>query len=340
MPAWRSTSSLVASPSTQGVTVDRGHPFGVAVHDHTWRPGVAELLGDGSTDPAPPAHDDVVAHRLDLLVHPAPLHGRSEVALDDELETDRERVQGRAHAGQDQHDREQLPGVVERLHLSEPDRRDRRDRLVQGVHHAEPEDDVAHGAHHHDPGQDEEADEDVANPPHRAQRTRRASSHGPVRRPRPLTRRPATLIISVTSWLPFGLVDVLAALADPIRRELLLRLSDSARVIDRRGEPPRLAPGDQPPPADPEGRRDCPGHRSWTRAALRAGPRAAGEGPRARGRARHSRTADLRSPSRHAHNKVTSDGDHEPRSPAQDERSSVVVECAGRMMRVAPSGSA
>ena len=42
-----------------------------------------------------------------------------------------------------------------------------RDRLVQGVHDAEAEDDVPNRAHHHDPGQGEEADEDVANPPHR-----------------------------------------------------------------------------------------------------------------------------------------------------------------------------
>ena len=60
------------------------------------------------------------------------------------------------------------PASVERLDLPEADRRDRRDRLVQGVQHAEAEHDVADGADHDDAGQREEADHDVAHPPHRA----------------------------------------------------------------------------------------------------------------------------------------------------------------------------
>ena len=199
------TQHVVARRVAQhvGEAVDGRDPLGIVVDDHDLPPGIPELLGDGSADPAPTAQDHVVAQPIDALVHPSPLHDRSEVALDDELQPDRQCVQRRAHAGQDQDDREHLARAVQRLDLPEAHRRDRRDRLVGGVQHAEAEQHVPDGAHHDDADQREDADHDVAHPPHRAQRTRRASSHGPVLSPRDPAPRPARLTL-VTSWLPFG----------------------------------------------------------------------------------------------------------------------------------------
>ena len=104
----------------------------------------------------------MVAQPIDALVHPSPLHDRSEVALDDQLQPDRQCVQRRAHAGQDQDDREHLTRAVQRLDLPEADRRDRGDRLVGGVQHAEAEQHVPDGAHHDDAGEDREAEREVA----------------------------------------------------------------------------------------------------------------------------------------------------------------------------------
>ena len=88
---------------------------------------------------SPATHDGVIVQCRYSLVHPTPLHRLAEVSLDQQLEQDREGVQGGAHAGQDQQHREDLAGTVERLDLPETDRRDGGDRLIDGVEDAEAE---------------------------------------------------------------------------------------------------------------------------------------------------------------------------------------------------------
>jgi hypothetical protein len=111
----------------------------------------------------------VAPETVDASLHPPPSHRRSEVTLHDQLETNRERVQRRAHTRQDQDDREQLTGVVEGLDLSEPDRGDRGDRLVQGVQRSESERHVAERSQGEDTSQRNEADHDMATSSHHVQ---------------------------------------------------------------------------------------------------------------------------------------------------------------------------
>ena len=75
----------------------------------------------------------------DHSVHTSPLHRLTDVSLDEHLDQHRQRVQGRADAGEDQHDREDLAGTVQPFHLAEADRRDRRHGLIDGVEDPEPE---------------------------------------------------------------------------------------------------------------------------------------------------------------------------------------------------------
>ena len=60
-------------------------------------------------------------------------------------------VQRRAHPHDDQRDREDLPRHAQRMDLAEPDRGNRRDRLVDGVEQAESEHEVADAASDNDP---------------------------------------------------------------------------------------------------------------------------------------------------------------------------------------------
>jgi hypothetical protein len=76
-----------------------------------------------------------------------------QVTLEQRLEHHAEGVERGTHTHEDQDDREHLAGVVERSYLAEPHRRDRGDRLVDGIEHREPEDDVADRSEHEDTGE-------------------------------------------------------------------------------------------------------------------------------------------------------------------------------------------
>ena len=76
--------------------------------------------------------------------------------LDDQLHAQREGVQHRPDAGDDDGDREPLLGGAELTDLAEAHRRDRRDGLVQGVEEREAEQPVADRAHHEDGADDPE----------------------------------------------------------------------------------------------------------------------------------------------------------------------------------------
>jgi hypothetical protein len=98
----------------RGVVADSGGALSIVVHHDEGASGFLKVLGDRSSYPPPAADDHVVLGPLDTLLNSSPLHDHAEVTFDDELETDRRCVQRRAYAGQDQHDREELAGVVER----------------------------------------------------------------------------------------------------------------------------------------------------------------------------------------------------------------------------------
>jgi hypothetical protein len=66
------------------------------------------------------------------------------VPLDEPFEEDPERVQRGSHTHEDQRDGEEHAHRGQRVNLAETYRRDRRDRLVQGVDKSEPEDHIAH----------------------------------------------------------------------------------------------------------------------------------------------------------------------------------------------------
>ena len=102
-------------------------------------------------------------HRCDLAVHPTPPEELREVALEEHLEHHTERVQRRADADEDEHDREHLAGGVERLHFAKAHGRNGRDGLVQGVEPREPEYDVADRPDHEDAG--EQRQREAKSPP-------------------------------------------------------------------------------------------------------------------------------------------------------------------------------
>ena len=141
-------------------------PLGVGVDDDDRHAGVGQLRAVGPPDATPAADDHVIAQRGDLLVHPSPVHGRAEVAFDEQLQRDRQRVERGPDAGEDEHDREDLARTVERLDLAEPDRRHRRHRLVERRRATpNPSTHVADGAEDDDTGQRHEPEHDMAGPP-------------------------------------------------------------------------------------------------------------------------------------------------------------------------------
>ena len=150
------------------VADDRGHfavreARGVDVDDHHVGPRGREFLTDGAADAPPAAQDDVRTHCCDPAVHPTPPEELREVALEEHLEHHTERVQRRADADEDEHDREHLAGRVERLHFAKAHRRNGRDRLVQRVEPREPEHDVADRPDHEDAG--EQGQREAQSPP-------------------------------------------------------------------------------------------------------------------------------------------------------------------------------
>jgi hypothetical protein len=70
----------------------------------------------------------------------------SQVSFDERFEQDTEGIRRGPDADQDENDREQLAQRTERVHLAETNGGHRGDGLVQGVEHAEAEDDIAEGA--------------------------------------------------------------------------------------------------------------------------------------------------------------------------------------------------
>lgn len=106
-------------------------------HDHRL-PGLGDLLGGGPADTAPAAHDRVVLQRVDVALHAASPPQVSELALQDELERERQGVEHGADAGQGQRHREDLLRGAELDHLAEADRRHGRDRLVRRVEQVDP----------------------------------------------------------------------------------------------------------------------------------------------------------------------------------------------------------
>src|SRR5262249_45038200 len=137
---------VVSNIPDQGWERGLGYPRGVKVdYDHVAAlPG--QVAADGAADPAPPADDRVPGHPADVAFHPAPFDVTAQMTFHQRLEHDAERVQRGTGPGQDQPDREDLPGCVERVDLAETDGSDCRDRLVDRVECAEPQDRVADAA--------------------------------------------------------------------------------------------------------------------------------------------------------------------------------------------------
>src|SRR2546423_1910128 len=65
-----------------------------------------QVVGDGPSDAAPAAHDDVAFHAGDLLLHATPPEQIAQLPLDDRLQHHAEGVEHRPDTGQDQEDAE------------------------------------------------------------------------------------------------------------------------------------------------------------------------------------------------------------------------------------------
>jgi hypothetical protein len=85
----------------------------------------------------------VIVHVCNAAVHPAPPDVLGQLSLDHHLHAQREGVEHRPDATEDDGDGEQLLGCAERLDLPEPDGAHGRDRLVQRVGGCHAEHDVA-----------------------------------------------------------------------------------------------------------------------------------------------------------------------------------------------------
>ncbi len=152
----------------RGVTHDRrrrniGDSCRVAVDDDDVAAFTLEVSRDCPTDTAPPAQHDVPSQIGDSPVHPSPPDDFSKLSIDDHLHAQGERVQHGADTDGDQRDREDLLCGIELSDLTESDRGDRRERLVQRIDQRQPEDQVADSAcdqhEHHHPRGDAEARE-------------------------------------------------------------------------------------------------------------------------------------------------------------------------------------
>ena len=127
-----------------------GQPTGVAVDDQDPVTGRDEVLGGSLPDTAEATDDDVVAQRVDLPVHAAPLQMFAKLALGDRLHQQTEVIEHGAGTQDDEGNREDLAPVVQRVDLTEPDGRDRGDGLIEGVDEPEPQQQVADRAHDQD----------------------------------------------------------------------------------------------------------------------------------------------------------------------------------------------
>src|SRR5581483_8797159 len=92
-----------------------------------------ELADDLRADAAVPADDEVIAQRIDVPSHPPVPPVLAEPPLGEGLREDRERVEDRAGAAEDQRRREEAAPRRERMDLAETDGRDGRQAHVEGV---------------------------------------------------------------------------------------------------------------------------------------------------------------------------------------------------------------
>jgi hypothetical protein len=134
-------------------------PLGVAVDNDDILSRCLHEAGDRVADTSPPAHDDVAGHLGDLAVHASPPEHVAQLAFDERFQEHAEGRESCAHAAEDEHDGEGLEPGIERPHFAEADRRDRCDRLVEGVKERETEQHVADGA-----GDDDERERTNAEP--------------------------------------------------------------------------------------------------------------------------------------------------------------------------------
>lgn len=126
-----------------------GQPLRVAIDDHDLFAEPGQVLRGRTADPPPAAHDDVPAHALYPVVHPASLPMLMDVAVDQRLEQDAEHVEDGPGAEQDERHGEHLPGRAQWVYFAESDRGDRGDGLIERVQIAEPEQAITLGAGRH-----------------------------------------------------------------------------------------------------------------------------------------------------------------------------------------------
>ena len=125
----------------------RLHPIGIALNDDKGDLLPRELARDDFAHTAEAAEDEMVFQLIEHARAPPALDPLDEIALGEQRHEEREGVEERANAAQNDQNREHPPGLRERVHLSVADRRDGDDRHVEGVPEGPPfDDDIAEGA--------------------------------------------------------------------------------------------------------------------------------------------------------------------------------------------------
>ena len=92
-----------------------------------------ELLGDDAADAAVAADDEMIADRLEHTFVPAALQPLGQAAFDDDRGEQREGVERRADAAEQQHDREGLAGPRQVVDFLVAHRRHRDDGHVERI---------------------------------------------------------------------------------------------------------------------------------------------------------------------------------------------------------------
>jgi hypothetical protein len=112
---------------------DLVHALGITVDDDEWRTAAAQLVRDNAADAAVPAQDEMVVEMVDHSTDATLLESEVQPAFDDDCGEQRERIERRADAADEQNDRERLTGPRQRVHLTVPHGRNGDDGHVEGV---------------------------------------------------------------------------------------------------------------------------------------------------------------------------------------------------------------
>ena len=111
-----------------------GGDFGRALDDYEGHLTLFQFARDLVADPPKTAEDVVVAQLLDFQLHPPDVEPAPQIAFKCLLHDERQRVENRANAYQDETDGEELLNGAEGLQFTEPDGAEGRDGLVERVH--------------------------------------------------------------------------------------------------------------------------------------------------------------------------------------------------------------